>query len=161
MSRHLKRLSLALASFIPASGGIAVAATLSIEAAPLAALDTALNAVPGIHFTAVTTDREKGRLTYEFSGLADNGRRIEVDVFANGDLDEIEFEEREEDLPAPVRNAVLAKEPGAVITFVEASVHRTGGFFYEIELRLRDGRRLAMEVTESGKITRVVEGALG
>lgn len=131
----------------------AVAATeIALEDAPPEALETAIATAPGVDFLRVTVEEEGGRRVFEFEGRGPSGEHIEIDVFEDGELDEIEMEVDVGDLPAAVRKALDAEAPRLAIDYVETSIRKDGVFVYEIEGRLASGERVAFDIREDGEI---------
>lgn len=133
----------------------ALAATeIALEEAPPEVLQTAIATAPGVDFLRVTIEAEDGRRVYEFEGRGPSGEHIEIDVYENGDLKEIEMEIAASDLPGAVRASLEEAAPGLEIAYVETSIRMDGVFVYEIEGRMQDGDRLAIDIREDGRILR-------
>jgi hypothetical protein len=145
--------SLTAASLLWASGlGSASAADeIRLDEVPENIRRVAEYYAPGTTFTAAGIEIESGLTIYELSGPLPNGRRIEIDIFANGELDEIEMEADVSDLPQAVLDAVGKIAPEGDIVFVETSVHGDGRFYYEVEVSL-GGETRSFEIAENGDI---------
>ncbi|MFZ5616141.1 MAG: PepSY domain-containing protein [Pseudomonadota bacterium] len=116
------------------------------EEIPSAAFDTATRTAPGVEFDRVEIDDENGAPVYEFQATGPAGRRIEIDVRADGSLEEIEMEGSEAELQTAVRQSILKAYPGFAFDYVETSVRADGLFVYEIEGRTADGRAISLDV---------------
>lgn len=132
---------------------------ISLERVPQNLRDIAASYAPGASFSTASIEFEGGRRIYEIAGVNSNGRRIEIDLFEDGSLDEIEMEETEADLPAAVKRALAAAQPQGEIIFVETSVHGDSRFFYEVEVRTPSGAIVAYELAEDGRIISVEDAA--
>lgn len=132
---------------------------ISLDRVPQKLRDIAANYVPGAAFSSANIEIENGRRIYEIAGVNSNGRRVEVDLFEDGSLDEIEMEETEADLPAAVKSALVKVQPDGKIVKVETSVHADSRFFYEVEVRTPSGAVIAYELSEDGRIVSVEDAA--
>lgn len=132
----------------------------SLEAVPLDIRQRAAAFAPGVALTSAEVEIENGETIYELAGIDANGRRIEIDIFDDGTLDEIETEEGVENLPDAVRTALDRAAPGATIAFIEKSVHGDGRRLYEIEVVTASGAALAYEITEGGEIASIEDSAM-
>ena len=138
----------------PAMAGKEVA----MEEVPTAARETATNTAPGLDVDRIEVEEESGRLVYEFEGRGPGGERIEVDVYADGELEEVEMETAEASLPADVLAAIEKKFDAFRITYAETSVRSNGRFVYEIEGVTAEGDEIAIDVAETGEVL-AIEGA--
>lgn len=125
---------------------------IALEDAPKKVVETAETTAPGARFVRVTVEVEKGRRIYEFEGEGPNGEHIEIDVYEDGTLEEIEMEIGADELPPAVVEALARTEPGFSITYVETSVRRDGVFIYEIEGTSKNGLMLSFDIREDGVI---------
>lgn len=119
---------------------------------PEAVLETALATAPGVDFHSVSIERANGLDIYEFEAEDYRGRHIEVDVRADGSLEEIEMEIGEAEVPSTVMNALSNELPGFAIGYIEVSIRANGIHVYEFEGRDRSGRRMDIEIGEDGRI---------
>lgn len=127
---------------------------IALEDAPPKVIETAIATAPGVDLFRVTVEEEDGRRIFEFEARGATGEHIEIDVFEDGSLDEIEMEIPEEELPKAVRDALARVEPGFAVDYVETSIRQDGVFVYEIEGRTNGGKKLAIEIREDGSILR-------
>ncbi|WDI31399.1 hypothetical protein PUV54_15725 [Hyphococcus flavus] len=125
---------------------------ISINDVPENILDVAINTAPGVTFDRVSIEVENGVSIYEFEARDHNGNHIEIDVTEDGELDEIEMEIDESDLPASVLQTLNDVAPGFEATYIELSV-RAGGaeFVYEFEGRI-EGSAVDIEIAENGEL---------
>src|ERR671916_3343464 len=73
-----------------------------MDQAPQAAKDAAMTHASGVTFDKVQIDNDEGTETYEFSGKMQNGMTLEVDVLADGTLEEIEQQIDKSEVPQEV-----------------------------------------------------------
>ena len=71
--------------------------------------------------SANTETEEDGSYVYEIQGTVPDGRKVEIDIFPNGSIEEIEIEFLIEDVPGLVIKALEEKVPGFQPDFIEAS----------------------------------------
>lgn len=131
---------------------------IDLEEVPEELLANAREALPTATFSSANTEEEDGVLVYEIQGKLKDGRRVEVDLFPGGKIEEIEVEFTVDLVPGAVLAAVERKLPGFVPVYVEAShsaskkvmryelVGKIGDQEMDIEVSA-DGRRI--EVSDS------------
>lgn len=121
--------------------------SISMDEVPEAAMTAAQeNAPEGItEFESVQLDGE----TYEFAATKEDGTAVEVDVMADGTLDEIEEEVAMEAVPQPVAATLDAEAAGLQPTMIEKSTRADGAIVYEFEGQL-DGQEVDIEINEDG-----------
>lgn len=66
------------------------------------------------------TERD-GSFVYEIQGIVTDGRKVEIDILPDGDVEEIEIEFKVEDVPGAVMKAIETKLPEFKPEFIEAS----------------------------------------
>lgn len=71
--------------------------------------------------SANTETEADGSYVYEIQGTVTDGRRVEIDIEPDGDVEEIEIEFKIEDVPGAVMNAIQEKLPEFQPDFIEAS----------------------------------------
>ncbi len=125
---------------------------IALEEAPPEVVETAIATAPGVDFFRVTIEQEGGRRIFEFEARGPSGEHIEIDVYDDGELEEIEIEVSEAELPPAVRAALAQSEPGFTIEYVESSIRKDGIFVYEIEGQSANGERIAVDIREDGKV---------
>lgn len=130
---------------------------------PVAALKTAEYYAPGVTFVRYAYEDEGATRIYEFEGKGVDGKHIEIDVIADGTLQEIEIEIDKSEIPVSVSIELSLLHKGFVIDFVEMSARPNGTIVYEfegyddahnfIDVEISDnGRRL--ETTKYSKVAR-------
>ena len=122
---------------------------ISMDEVPEAALATAQEHAMGVTFDAVQMDPDAGTDTYEFSGAKEDGTMIEVDVLADGTLEEVEEEVAMDAVPEPVSATLDAEASGFEPSFIEKSTREDGSIVYEFEGQL-EGREVDLEIGEDG-----------
>ncbi|MEO1152041.1 MAG: hypothetical protein AAFW83_13785 [Pseudomonadota bacterium] len=132
---------------------------VSFEDVPAHVLETAQKTAPGVTFDKVSTENEAGVTVYEFEATDYRGRHIEVDVRADGSLEEIEMEIDESEVPDTVLAALNADQKDFTVRYIEVSVRANGFHVYEFEGITAAGGRLDIEIAEDGRILSR-EGAL-
>lgn len=125
---------------------------IAFEDVPENVLDTALRTAPGVTFDRVSIDRENGRAIYEFEAADHNGKHIEVDVYEDGRLEEIEMEVTLDETPLAVRQTLENEADGFEPDYIELSV-RSGRYPYVYEFDgVLSGRQLSVEIAETGEL---------
>jgi len=127
-----------------AAGGVAVAATdggspapgftqapaggtteLELDAVPAAVRHTADQAARGGEIASATLDLDGVSAVYELAGKDADGAAIEVDVHADGTLEELETAIEAADVPAAVTERLTSALPDFAYTEVEKSIRPT------------------------------------
>lgn len=117
---------------------------------PAVALATAEYYAPGVTFFRYAYEDEDGLRVYEFEAIDPDGRHIEVDVLADGELQEIEWEKTMDEIPAGVRGEFELQYPDMQVSFIEASIRPDGSFHYEFEGVDADGDFMDVEIVDTG-----------
>ena len=142
-------IGLALPAFSQATGG-GDENVISMDEVPQAAMTAAQENSMGVEFDQVQIDPDNDTETYEFSGTMESGKSLEVDVLADGTVEEIEEEIDMEAVPQPVSATLDAEVPGMEPSFIEKSTRDDGAtVVYEFEGTL-DGQEVDVEVNEDG-----------
>ena len=145
-------------TFFPllAHGGEEVAVPL--PALPPEILQVAQQVQPEAVFQRAQIETEEdGTGVYEIQGKLPNGRRIEVDILKNGDIQEYELEFTEAEVPGAVLKAIQLKLPGFQPSYIEASHSASGKVMrYEFEGTLGD-QSIDIEVSASGRTIEVAD----
>jgi uncharacterized membrane protein YkoI len=125
--------------------------TVSMDEVPEAAMTAATeNAPEGItEFESVQIDDDGGTETYEFAATKEDGMGIEVDVLADGTLEEVEEEIAMEAVPQPVSATLESEASGFEPTYIEKSTRADGAIVYEFEGQL-EGQEVDLEINEDG-----------
>lgn len=133
--------------------GISLASE-SLSDVPEAVLAAAQAAAPGAEITGVSMSDDDGTEVYEFSAALD-GAELEIDVFADGTLDEVETVIMAEDLPDAVAAAISAVD-GLEVTEYERSVRADGSVVYELSGMLNGGE-VDVDVSSDGSAVEITE----
>ena len=99
-------------------------------------------------FTSVALDDDEGTETYEFLTTAANGKSLEIDVLADGTVEEVEEEIEMGDLPEPVLATLDSELSGFEPAMIERST-RPDKIVYEFE-GMHDGQEIDAEIDEDG-----------
>lgn len=75
--------------------------------------------------SANTETEADGSFVYEIQGTVEGGRKVEVDIYPDGRIEEIEIEFEIDDVPGAVMKAVEKAYPGFKPEFIEASHSRS------------------------------------
>lgn len=129
---------------------------IPLNKVPEELLSEAKKLLPNAVFKTANTEKETdGTLVYEIQGTLENGRKVEVDVLENGDIQEFEVVYSLDLVPGAVIKAIEKKLPGFTPSFIEAShsaskkvvgyefVGEFGGKKIDIDVSA-DGRRIEM-----------------
>ena len=142
-------IALALPTFAQTTGGGDENA-ISMDEVPEAAMTAAQENAMGVEFETVQIDPDNETETYEFSGTKADGMMLEVDVLADGTIEEIEEEITMEEVPQAVSAALDSEASGLEPSFVEKSTREDGAtIVYEFEGML-DGQEVDIEINEDG-----------
>ncbi|WP_026942783.1 PepSY domain-containing protein [Hellea balneolensis] len=122
---------------------------------PTAALKTAEHYAPGVVFTRYAYEDENGQRIYEFEAHDMDGRHIEVDVLADGTLQEIEMEKEWDEVPIYVAMELTIEHPNFSPEFIEASIRPNGETVYEFE-GIEAGLPTDYEVLDTGRSVKIL-----
>lgn len=108
--------------------------------------------LPNADFKTANTEKESdGTLVYEIQGTLENGRKVEVDVIENGEIQEFEVEYSLDLIPGAVIKAIEKKMPGFTPSFIEASHSASKKVVgYEFVGKL-GGKKLDIDVSADGR----------
>lgn len=135
-------------------------ATISMDEVPAAALEAAEANANGVAFTSVALDDDEGTETYEFSGEMESGMMLEVDVLADGTIEEIEEEIEMSAVPEAVSTTLMENLEGFEPTTVEKSTREGDMVVYEFE-GMSDGQEIDVEINEDGSNYTMNEDSAG
>ena len=124
---------------------------MNMDDVPAEVMQTALETAPGIEFYKVSMEIENGVTIYEFEGTSFEGRHIEIDVRADGSLEEIELHTLIEEVPAAVLDKLAEAAPNMEPIYIEMSI-RDGLLVYEFECASVDGDIIDVEIDEDGQV---------
>ena len=143
------KLALATATLLGAGGTALAQDSMSMDEVPPEARAAAQAAVPGTSFDSVGLDLDGGQATYEFAGTGEDGKAIEVDVLATGEVLEIEREIEMSEVPEAARTLLERYASGMQPEMVEESTHANFEVWYEFGGTL-DGSEIDAEVSADG-----------
>lgn len=123
--------------------------TIELSAVPAPAMEAAQKAAPRITFETANMDEDEGTATYELSGKMSSGMAIEVDVLADGTVEEIEEQIDSGALPTEVKAALDKEMAGFAPTMIEKSTRPDGTVIYEFE-GTHDGKDIDAEINADG-----------
>ncbi|MGB6231224.1 MAG: hypothetical protein WBF53_13975 [Litorimonas sp.] len=118
---------------------------------PDAVWATASRVAPDAIFTEFGLEVEGEQRIYELGLIDPDGLHLEVDVLADGTLQEIEWETPLSEVQMAVRVEFGFHYPEARIAYVERSIRPNGYTVYEIEGRDADGALIDLEVLDNGR----------
>ncbi len=113
---------------------------------------TAQKLMPEVEFKSANTEEEAdGTVVFEIQGLMQDGRKVEVDILRDGDIEEIEVEFSKDLVPGAVMKAIEARHPGFNPTYIEAS-HSASKKVVQYELEGNIGsKKMDLEVSADGR----------
>ena len=154
-------LGLALPAFAQTSGGAEEENQIAMEEVPEAAMTAAQENAMGVEFDSVQLDDDEGTETYEFSGAKEDGMMLEVDVLADGTVEEIEEEVAMDAVPQPVSATLDSELSGFQPEFIEKSTRDDGAtIVYEFEGQ-HEGQPIDVEINEDGSNFQRIEDTAG
>ena len=133
----------------PALAQDSVEEIIDLSEVPEAAMTAARAAAGDVELTVGNTETEGGKTVYELRGRMTDGMTLEVDVFADGTIEEVEREIDPAEVPKAVMEAVRAKYPGFRASRVEANERDGQLVEYNIEGQA-GGTTFDVEVTADG-----------
>jgi hypothetical protein len=136
---------------------------IAMEEIPAEAMDAAQGAADGIGctFESAAMDDDGGTETIEISGTMEDGMECEVDVLADGTVEEVEEQIGMEMVPDAVASALDSEMSGFEPAYIEKSTRDDGSaVFYEFE-GMHDGTEVDVEVAEDGSGLTMVEDTAG
>jgi uncharacterized membrane protein YkoI len=143
----MNRAVVILASAFWASSAMA----MEMTQVPPHVAEAATHYAPGAKFDSAGTDYDTRLMQpeYEIKGKTANGKAVEVDVSATGELHEVETEITAADVPAPVLKILKAYLPNFRPTKIEMSARPNNTNYYEFEGKV-DGREVDIEISAAG-----------
>lgn len=130
---------------------------VSIENLPKIVTDAVSKMFPKAKLIEATVESEEGESEYEVT-IKDDGKKIDVKVEADGDIEEFEKEIDVKDLPTAVTVALEKKYPKAVLNSAEAIYEVEKGKaefeFYEVQLKSADGKEVEVMIKADGTIVK-------
>lgn len=121
-----------------------------MDQVPQAARDAAKANANGVTFKTVQIDDDEGTKTYEFSGAMPNGMMLEVDVLADGTVEEVERQIAMEAVPEAVVSTLNQELAGFKPDVIEESTRDDGKtVIYEFEGK-HEGEEIDVEINADG-----------
>lgn len=125
-----------------------------LDKLPSKIVDTIKKRYPGAELTEAVSEKDDDEIEYKVT-IKVGGKKIEVIVEDDGELEGIEKEVDLKDLPKAVKDAIEAKFPKAILKSAEAiyEVKKNDEEleFYEVELTTADRKELELKVTAEGQ----------
>ncbi|MGB3455828.1 MAG: hypothetical protein WBG08_14070 [Litorimonas sp.] len=118
---------------------------------PAAVWATVRRVAPTAAFTEFGVETEGYLRIYELGAFDADGLHLEIDVLADGNLQEIEWETPLSEVQTAVQVEFRLAHPGATMDYVERSIRPNGYTVYEIEGRAEDGALIDFEVMDNGR----------
>jgi len=141
---------------------IAIGALLGVAAAaekkvpmkdlPPAVQRTVQDQTKGAEIRGITSETEKGELTYEVETMV-NGKHRDLVVDAKGAVTQVEEETAIESIPAAAKAAIEKKAAGGKIAMVE-TVTRGSVILYEVTYTDKGGKKHEFAVKADGMETK-------
>jgi len=135
--------------------------TVELTAVPKVAMDAAMARAEGATFEKAVIDNDEGTETYELSGKMADGMMIEVDVLADGTIEEVEKQIEASALPAAVSTALDATVPNMQPSIIEESTRPDGTVVYEFEGKNAEGKEVDVEINADGSNPKVIDDMAG
>ena len=125
---------------------------IAFDQLPSKLLAKAQDLMPSAVFSSANTELEDdGTLIYEIQGTLEDGRRVEVDLYEDGTVQEIEVEFTKDLVPGAVMIAIEKKYPGFEPTFIEASHSASKKVLRYEFVGVQNGRKIDLEVSADGR----------
>ena len=105
----------------------------------------------GVTIDSVGLDLDNGTATYEFAGKLPSGMAFEIDVDADGTVEELEEQIEAAAVPQPAMDLVARYLPGFAPELVEKSTRGDFVVFYELEGNNAQGNAIDVEVRADGR----------
>jgi len=138
-------LALTLGATVTQTSGGTNAVIIDMDDVPQAVRDAAKNAVGSIELIEAIRDVSRGRVIYELSGCTAEGTRIEVGVYEDGTLQEVEREIAVKDVPQRMLDVARANVPNFQPSVVMTNERDGPVLSYDMEGEA-DGSRYGVEV---------------
>ena len=119
------------------------------EQLPKAVAATVDRETQGATVKGFVTERENGKKVYEAETVI-RGHTRDLEIAADGTLNEVEEEVAMKDLPASVQAAILAKAKGASVVKVESLIKKGKLVAYEAST-IRNGHKGEVQVGPTGR----------
>ena len=147
--------AIAVSGIAFASDAIAEEKAVSLDKLPKAVTEAVKKMFPKAELIKATQEEEEGEVEYEVT-VKENGKKIDITVEADGDIEGLEKEIDLKDLPKAVTQALEKKYPKAVQTSAEAVFEIEDGKeeleYYEVQIKTADNQELEVKIKADGKI---------
>lgn len=115
--------------------------------------------VAGVKWTAAFKSKDEGKTIYDLEGTDEDGRKIEVEVFADGKVVQYQKEVPLKDVPNVVTDALKAKMPKFKVSLAAQVFHDGELVAYHFDgKRPKDKEDIGVLVSLNGKKIAVEEG---
>ena len=152
---NTKDLSRVLATGLLISGAYSWAGeetVIELGAIPQEVLEKANKLLPHAKFHSANTESEDdGSLIYEIQGTLKDGRKVEVDLYEDGRIEEFEVEYSRDLVPGAVLKAIERKLPGFQADFIEASYSASKKVIQYEFVGKFEGQKLDLDVSADGR----------
>lgn len=126
-----------------------------LDKLPKAVTEAVKKMFPKAELIKATQEKEDGEIEYEVT-VKENGKKIDITVEADGDIEGLEKEIDLKALPKAVTDALKTKYPKAVHQSAEAVYEIEDGKeeleFYEVQLKTTDNQGIEVKIKADGKI---------
>ncbi len=127
----------------------------SLDDVPKTGMQAAKAMFPKAEIVGAAKETEAGKTVYEVT-FKDQGRTIDVIIGTSGDIQLVEREIAEKELPSAVSRSLAARYPQAAIKFVERVDSMKDGKlsldFFEVLLSTAQREKMEVQIQSDGKI---------
>lgn len=145
----------AVSGIVFAVDAIAEEMAVPLDKLPKAVTEAVKKMFPKAEIVEATQETEDGEVEYEVT-VKENGKKIDITVEADGDIEGLEKEIDLKDLPKAVIQALEKKYPKAVHTSAEAVFEIEDGKeeleYYEVQIKTADNQEVEVKIKADGKI---------
>ena len=128
-----------------------------LDKLPKAVTDAVKKMFPKAEMLEAIQEEEDGKIGYEVT-VKENGKKIDITVEADGEIELLEKEVDLKDLPKAVTATLEKMYPKAVLKSAEAVFDVDDGKeeleFYEVQLKTADGKELEAKIKADGTIVK-------
>lgn len=122
---------------------------VDVSQIPDGVIQVAIAARPDLKITGAEREEKNGVVYFDVAGITASGDEIELDIVQDGDhwrVVEIQRDIKFEDVPQPVRDALIANAPGITPDRIIESDQTDGVIIYEFFTRDEAGEETKYEV---------------
>ena len=124
---------------------------ISLNEIPFSLLAKVKKTLPSVKFTSANMEQEEDYSVYEIQGVFPDNRKVEVDIFPNAKIEEIEVEFPSYMVPKAVLLKIEEKYTGFESTYIEASHSESMQVVkYEFE-GIFNNHKMDIEVSADGR----------